>query len=176
MFPEKTSWTLPQSGDSLIEEAISGNLIAVRQLVQCGADVNFANANTVTPLMAAAQWKRLDVIEFLLENGASLRSVDEADGRTALMYACLSGSHRCAELLVEAGADVNVRDRYGMTALMMAAAAGGTEMVRLLVDAGAEVEAHDELGFTAMDWAKKWEKKNVIGLLLSEDGRDKKSR
>ncbi len=167
--------TFQQLGDSLIEAAISGNLLAVRHLTARGADINFANFNAVTPLMAAAQWNRLGVLRFLLENEASLTPVERTNGRTALMHACLSGSPSCVELFLQAGADVNARDTWGMTALMMAATTGGTDMVKPLLQAGAEVDARDEMGFTALDWAKKWGRKSVMSLLSSTDGRGKRS-
>lgn len=42
-------------------------------------------------------------------------------------------------LLLEAGADINAKDKYGQTALMNAARAGQVELVRLLVEHGAEL-------------------------------------
>lgn len=171
MCEEKNDSIAEELGDSLIREAIAGDLPAVRQLVYSGADVNFANMNGVTPLMAASQWKRLNVIEFLLANGASSCPADYVTGWTALMYACLSGSPQCVEILVKGGAEVNVRDACGMTALMLAALTGKTEMVRRLVKAGAEVGARAESGLTAMDCAEKCGNRAVVETLLSTDGR-----
>jgi len=165
MPQEKTDLTYQQMGDCLIQEAVSGNLPAVRRLIERGADINFANIDAFTPLMAAAQWRQLNVLKFLLENGARLVPVAKTNGRTALMHACLSGSPQCVELLLEAGARVNVRDSYGMTALMMAATTGGTEMVRPLLQAGAEIDARDDQGFTAVDWAAKWGRTDIIDLI-----------
>jgi uncharacterized protein len=165
-----------QLGDFLIEEAISGNLPSVRELIACGADINFANINGVTPLMAAAQWKQMSVLTFLLTRGAGTNAVEESTGRTSLMYACLSGSAQCVKLLVQAGAEVNVRDCHGMTALMMAAVTGETDMVRCLVKAGADTDCRDENQFTAVDWAAKWGRRNVVNYLVSTDGRIRGSR
>ncbi len=46
---------------------------------------------------------------------------------------------RCEEL-IEAGADINTRDRYGQTALMIAARQGFTDIIQLLVGSGAELD------------------------------------
>ncbi len=56
-----------------------------------GANINFANIDAVTPLMAAVQCKRLNTLGFLLENGASLGPVERTNGRTALMLAAVTG-------------------------------------------------------------------------------------
>lgn len=155
-------------GNLLIQEAIAGHLFAVIHLIDLGANVNYQNVNCVTPLMAAAQWKRLPVVEFLLAKGASTAPVELATGRTALMYGCLSGSPRCVALLLQAGAEVHVRDSLGMTPLMMAAATGKKRMVEHLLKAGAAVDARDVNGLSALDWAKRWARRTVADYLSSK--------
>jgi uncharacterized protein len=157
-------------GNSLIHEVISGNLPAVKKLVAAGADVNFANVNSFTPLMAAAQRKQLGILKFLLENGASPNPVENSTCRTALMHACMSGSPACVDILLSCGADVNERDTYGMSALMLAAVTGEIEMVQHLVNAGAKLDARTDDGFTARDWAIKFERRRVANYLLWTEG------
>lgn len=157
-------------GETLIQEAMAGNLVTVSHLINLGVDVNFANFNGVTPLMAAAQWRQHHILKFLLTRGADTRPREKSCSRTALMYACLSGSPQCVELLLQAAAEVNVEDDYRMTPLILAAITGQIEMVRSLVDAGANIGAHDENGFAAIDWARKWGRMTVSSYLLSVDG------
>lgn len=156
-----------QSGETLIRETIAGNRQAVDRLIASGVDVNFANINAFTPLMAAAQWKELDIVEVLLAHGASTSTPDNSNGRTPLMYACLSGCSQCVALLVQAGSPVNVRDDTGLTPLMLAAVTGELAMVKHLVNAGAKLDAQDEQGFRPVDWAHKWGRKTVVSYLLS---------
>ena len=56
-------------------------------------------------------------------------------------------------LLIERGADVNVRIAGGLTPLMIAAS-GSPRLVRLLVDAGADVNARDENGASVLRMAR----------------------
>lgn len=52
--------------------------------------------------------------------------------------------------LLEAGADINARDRYGQTALMNAARRGQVELVRLLVEQGAALNTTAKYSLTAL--------------------------
>ncbi len=168
MLQERDNQTLQELGNRLIEGAMAGNLQGVRELISHGADINFANMKGVTPLMMAAHWDRVDVVRFLVENGADVRLTEKTSDRGALMYSCLSPDPQPIELILEAGAEVNAKDRSGRTALMMAAINGILSGAELLVKAGANVNAQDEFGLTAWDLAAKRGHKEVVALLSSK--------
>jgi len=68
-------------------------------------------------LIAAAERNRTDVVALLLDLGASVSAQDET-GRTALHAAAASDARAVAQLLLERGADANIREtRYGATPL-----------------------------------------------------------
>lgn len=52
--------------------------------------------------------------------------------------------------LLEAGTDINARDRYGQTALMNAAREGQVELVRLLVERGAGLNTTAKYNLSAL--------------------------
>ena len=56
---------------------------------------------------------------------------------TPLIYASRNGHINIAQLLLNNGADVNVKDSWGRTAMMVAKSKGHTEIVELLQQAGA---------------------------------------
>ena len=58
---------------------------------------------------------------------------------TFLMKSCLKGNVKCAELLINEGADVNASNKYGHTALTAATVAGETKLMKLLLKLGAHV-------------------------------------
>ena len=62
-------------------------------------------------------------------------------GQTALMWAALFGYDKCADLVIQAGADVNAADLDGLTALMEFN--GHSKRTNLLLEAGADVNAVD---------------------------------
>jgi hypothetical protein len=72
-------------------------------------------------------------------------------GQTALMLAVSHGRLDMVQLLVESGADLNIRDEDGSTALMCAAEHGQMEIVKyLLSQTDTDVLAKDNDGLTAL--------------------------
>jgi hypothetical protein len=69
---------------------------------------------------------------------------------TALMYACFSGHHECAQALIDANAAVDEVTNSGSTALMWACRLGHHECARALIDAGAAVGMVNTYGDTAL--------------------------
>ena len=52
--------------------------------------------------------------------------------------------------LLNAGADINARDRHGQTGLMIAARDGKVEVTRFLIDGGAFLDQAAKFGLTAL--------------------------
>ncbi|KAH8834360.1 ankyrin repeat-containing domain protein [Flagelloscypha sp. PMI_526] len=93
-------------------------------------------------LEAASQAGNIEVVQFIVDNGADINATGGAYG-TALQAAAEGRSLEVVELLVEKGADVNARGDYG-TALQSAARWGSLKMVQYLVEKGADVNAMGE--------------------------------
>ena len=72
-------------------------------------------------------------------------------GQTALMLAVSHGRLDMVQLLVESGADLNIRDEDGSTALMCAAEHGQTDTVKYLIgQPDVDIFAKDNDGLTAL--------------------------
>jgi ankyrin repeat protein len=89
-------------------------------LINAGADVNAKGKDDWTPLHFAAYNGIVDYLELLLTNGANVNATDK--GQVAPLHILgysLRGSkaekERCAEMLINAGADVNAKDKDGDT-------------------------------------------------------------
>ena len=54
----------------------------------------------------------------------------------------ISGYDRCVQLAIEAGDDINIRDRDGGTPIVHAVREGHESIVRRLLDAGTDIKAH----------------------------------
>ena len=63
----------------------------------------------------------------------------DSDDTTALSIAISVNRGRCFDILVEAGANVNIRNDRGETPLMFAAHKGDISLIRLLLKSGVEI-------------------------------------
>jgi ankyrin len=73
-------------------------------------------------------------------------------GMTPLMYAARDGRMETARMLLEAGADINVRDANDITPLIAAITNNHPDVARFLIERGADIKAVDWYGRTAL-WA-----------------------
>ena len=100
--------------DLLVLAQHHGRLDAVRELVQCGADVNGESETGMTPLHLAVDVARdaddlqsLNVVRLLLELGADPRKVDR-EGRSALDW-CATEMPHIRRVLEQSESDARVR-------------------------------------------------------------------
>lgn len=117
----------------------AGDVIAIRNLVTSGLDVNTRNRFGWTPLMVAGVEGHTTIISYLLSIGAQVSQVNDF-GASPLAYAALSGECRAIQALLDAGAPVNVRP-HGVSLLEFAERGGGRSRTRrhfeILREAGA---------------------------------------
>jgi ankyrin repeat protein len=144
----------------LMTAARTGNVAAVKMLVAHGAQVNARETwRGQTALMWAAVENHAAVAELLLESGADVhvRTVTyefpnltggnggiihdrPQGGLTSLMFAARQGAIETAQVLLAAGADLNVAEpQYGFTAMQTAIFNGHYDMAAFLVEKGADV-------------------------------------
>lgn len=101
---------------------------------------------------AASEGDTKKVLE-LIKNGADIQQHVVCKDDLPLNAAVKSGNIKTVKALLEAGADVNAKDKYGYTALMWANDEH-KEIAELLISNGAKVNMQDKDCYTALDYAK----------------------
>jgi hypothetical protein len=97
----------------LMLAALRGYLPLVKKLVANDADVNKPGW---TPLHYAATGGHVPIVEFLLEESAYI-DAESPNGTTPLMMAAMYGSPEAVKVLIQAGADLTLKNQLGMAAL-----------------------------------------------------------
>ncbi|XP_061568521.1 ankyrin repeat and SOCS box protein 16 [Cololabis saira] len=153
--PEMGMWTLSskvKQSSALRLAASRGHTACVEELLFRDAEVD-ADPGGHTALHDACMGCHSVCVQLLLSHGADPELL-AADGSAPLHLCTSAQSFHCAELLVEAGADVNVRTRESrLTPLHVAARLGLEEHVELLLGHGADVLATNREGETPLNAA-----------------------
>lgn len=142
---------------AFVRAADRGDIQAVKELLEAGADVNVmvkARFIESTALIRAAGNGHIEVVELLLQAKADPNKKN-ASGETALGYALRSNHLNIMEVLIDRGAQVDLAENSGFTPLRLAANTGRSEAAEVLLKKGADVDATGVDGITALSCAEK---------------------
>ena len=140
--------------------ASRGHTEIVRALVNAGAPIYSLDLQDKTPLHLAAENEHVDVVTELVKEEA--RQTESHTQDMFLHMAAMQDNWRLAQLLLQRGADVQVRDNHGKTPLFYAVARSNEKTVTELLNAGAEVDDN------VINEAIEHNQESVIHLLLCE--------
>jgi ankyrin repeat protein len=136
--------------------AQAGDVSEVKRLVAAGADVNVQDENGNTPLKYASAEPHPEVLRTLIALGASPHL---SDRRGFTPIHCVAGhgfyeeAIEMAEILIEAGADVNARSTvHGFVPLHEARTVG---MIDFLLRHGADPTIKNDEGQTPEEYLRK---------------------
>ncbi|PAW80595.1 MAG: hypothetical protein B9S33_18165 [Pedosphaera sp. Tous-C6FEB] len=126
-----------------------GDLKSISQFIEQGFPLNklmFNGENRTALHLAIEVGGRHKVIKLLLAAGADPDVKTDQFKETALHEACNEGDLVVVELLLEAGAKIDLQMDYGITPVMLAAEAPkkGKEMVAALLASGASVAPNEQ--------------------------------
>jgi len=174
---DKNGWT------ALMWAAKNGDPDTIQNLVNAGANMNLHNKHGETALMwvvglnnpkavgslmdagvdvgkaliVAVRHDRTDMIRVLTDKNSNVNvnAQEFYGGKTALMFAVDGGQLKHVEILIAAGANVNLSTpENGQTALIAAAFTGRTDILRALLTAETvNVDRRDKKEVTALMWA-----------------------
>ena len=100
-----------------------------------GANPNDRGLGGKVPLMYPIANGHVEMLAWLLSEGLNPDDTDDVQ-ETALMEAAGHGATECVKVLMEAGADIHLSNKYENTAIALAS---NLDIVRLLVNRGADL-------------------------------------
>lgn len=106
-------WRTPQDESPLMMAALKGHTDLVRQLLARDAHVNKPGW---APLHYAATHGHLEIMQLLLDQHAFI-DAQSPNGTTPLMMAAHYGTPAAVRLLLEAGADTQMKNQLGLSAI-----------------------------------------------------------
>lgn len=140
-----------------------GEIKLLKILLSKVVDVD-SQSDAGTPLIWAAGHGQPDAVKVLLEHHAN-PNAETDDNITPLLSTVAAGSLPCLELLIQAGAKVNI-SVGGVTPLHIAADNGSLEIINCLLKAGADPNVIDEDGLKPIQVAAARGNRGAVEILF----------
>ncbi|MFM6976744.1 MAG: ankyrin repeat domain-containing protein [Sphingobacteriaceae bacterium] len=117
-------------------------------------NINQFTEDGFSPLGLAVYFGHEDVTRYLLLKGAQVNQPSKNQMSVYPLHSAIAANQNMlAKMLLEAGAEVNIKQVQGITPLHAAASHGNIELIILLLEAGADVKAKMLNGKTPGDLA-----------------------
>jgi len=134
---------------ALLTAATAGDADRVAVALRAGAPLESRDGRQRTALLLAVTEDRLDVARLLVALGADPDALDDRHD-TPWLVTGVTGSVAMLEVLLPAGPDLTIRNRFGGVSVIPAAERGHVEYVRRVVQTGIDVNHVNDPGWTAL--------------------------
>jgi ankyrin repeat protein len=141
---------------TLFEAAAVGKFDVVAHLIYTHPDsINDFADDGFTPLGLACYFGRFEVARYLVLKGADVNLPSNNGFQVFPLHSAAAGNYTdIARMLIDNGAQVNIRQQAGATPLHSAAQNGNLELLILLLEHGAEINVRMEGGKLPADVAR----------------------
>ena len=160
--PPVDSVYLGRDESNMLGDVSAGNIVAVKKFLDKGGNVNLQDEPGMTPLHHAvnSDWKGKNrkMVKLLIDRGANVKAIDDTHHTPLHM----TSNKETAELLIDAGADVNAKTRREGKTLLFSAAHGAAQghpksyerylgLTKMLIAKGADVNVKLKSGSMIKD-------------------------
>lgn len=155
--PEVTAVLLNYTGDiNLFEAAATGKFDTLAHLIFSHPDdINKYASDGFTALGLACYFGQFEAARYLVLKGADVNLPSRNGFNVYPLHSAVAGNYTdVSRMLIESGADVNVKQQMGVTPLHSAAQNGNLELIILLLEKGAAVDVRMEGGKLPADLAR----------------------
>ncbi|MFK7953267.1 MAG: ankyrin repeat domain-containing protein [Ekhidna sp.] len=121
--------------------AEKGDVQMLKLLTDNGADLSIMNRVGQSAVTIAARFGHVDIVDFLIEKGVSPNLAGDEYNLTPLIGTAVNGSIEIADILIKAGADLDVLDVVNQSpAMFWAMMYGNEDFVLHLIENGADYQ------------------------------------
>ncbi len=161
---------------ALYAASSTGELDTVTVLLNHGAnpDLGSQGGNVRvgrTPLTRATQRGHIAIVNVLLAHNVDVNGKTSGIDATALYFVSMDSNADILNVLLKAGASINIQQYTGLTALHIAAANGHTQTVKSLLDHGADPNVLDNNGKTSLFMALRNGNAEIVELLKAHNAK-----
>lgn len=146
--------------------AYYGHVEIVRLLLDADADLTFANADGLTPLLSSTNSGNQAIFDMLLAAGASVPGPGENSDFDAVSWAANGGNARQMARFIQAGWPIDRRTSDGWSPLLITTCRNSAACAELLLELGCSANEFNAAGWPALSIACHWNFPDVVGTLL----------
>lgn len=155
--PEVTAFLMKYIDEvNLFEAVAAGRFDVVAHLVETYPDaINYYAEDGFTPLGLACYFGKYEIARFLILKGADVNMPSNNGYNVYPIHSAAAGNYTdIAALLIESGANINVKQQAGVTPIHSAAQNGNLDLLILLLENNANINIRMEGGKLPADLAR----------------------
>ena len=156
--PQIIQVILKYTNSITIHEACAAGLLQhVQMMLEHKNDIiEEFSTHGFTPLGIASHFNKEDIVRLLLAHKADPNIPSQNGYQVYPLHAALSNNNsNISKMLIEAGAEVNIKQHGGYTPLHFAAQHGNIDLIIILLEEGADISILTDTGESASDLADK---------------------
>ena len=155
----------------LLNSVVNNDIIAIKNLIDCGIDINKFLDNNITIIGKACEASSLDTIKFLVENGANINKCYTRD-LNPIYIAIVHNRLSVIKYLISKDIDINYIKSGKESLLTLASIKDNIEIVKTLIEAGADLYFKNEDGNNFFHIACKYNNYKVVKYVLENFSED----
>jgi ankyrin repeat protein len=153
--------------------AVNNNIAELKNNIKDGVDIDVLGEYASTPLHYACREGNLEIVNFLIEQGANVNSKNHYSTIYPIFDAINSRNNQknyflIIQSLIESGVDINKTDSFGNTLLYHAIEEENMKLIELLIQLGCDinqVSRHDK--DSALHYAYFQKNRKIISMLIN---------